>query len=362
MRVKDAVVVITGASSGIGRATALAFAEAGAKLVLAARAEESLRAAESECAAKGAQVLTVSVDVADEVDVADLRGQAVKAFGRIDVWVNNAALIAYSPFLAVPMADFRRVIDVNIMGYVYGSRAALEQMRGQGSGILVNVSSVTAFAPMPYAHAYVASKAAIRAFTASLRQELQLDGATGVHACTVMPASIDTPIYAHAANYTGRKVVPIPPVYPPERVARAIVSLVRFPRREVIVGPVGRALLLQSKVAPALLESLMAVEVDRVQLSDAPAPLDDGNLFQPRPATDAVDGGWQGRHHAAVRRAATVGVLVAAGALAGKRLRDHNGAGPARRPRRPRREGLVAAASRGSLLPLAALFAGRPRR
>jgi short-subunit dehydrogenase len=317
MRVRDAVVVITGASSGIGRATALAFAKAGANVVLAARGEESLRAAEAECAELGAQAMAVRVDTSDEASLADLRSQAVARFGRIDVWVNAAAVSLFSPFLAAPPADFRRVIDVNVMGYVYGSRAALEQMREQGHGTLINVSSITSFAPQPYTHSYVMSKAAVRALGASLRQELSLDGAGRVHVCTVMPATIDTPFFQHAANYTGREVVAMPPVYGPERVARAIVNLVRVPRREVIVGPAGRLMLLHSKLAPGLLERMMAVQVDRTHLArHEPAPVRDGNLFQPQPGTDAIDGGWQGRRRTAVRRAAAAGALVAAGMLA----------------------------------------------
>jgi short-subunit dehydrogenase len=328
MRVKDAVVVVTGASSGIGRATALAFADAGANLVLAARAEEPLRAAELECADRGAQALSVAVDVSYEAAVTELRNKAVDRFGRVDVWVNAAAVGVFSPFLVTPMADFRRVIDVNVMGYVYGSRAALEQMRRQESGVLINISSVTAFAPTPYNHAYVMSKAAVRALSSTVREELLLYGARDVHVCTVMPATIDTPFFNHAANYTGRKVVPMPPVYPPERVARAIVNLVRVPRREVIVGPAGRVLLLPSKLVPGLVERFLARYVDRAHLACEPAPGHDGNLFHPRPDTDAVDGGWQGRRRTAVRRAATVAAIIAAGALARRRRGDRPGWGP----------------------------------
>jgi short-subunit dehydrogenase len=330
MRVKDAVVVITGASSGIGRATALAFAEAGANVVLAARAEEPLRAAEKECADRGAQALSIPVDVSYEAAVTEVRDQALDAFGRIDVWVNAAVVGVFGPFLVVPMADVRRVIDVNILGYVYGSRAALEQMRRQKSGVLVNISSVTAFGPTPYNHAYVISKAAVRALGSTLRQELQLDRARDVHVCTVMPATIDTPFFHHAANYTGRTIVPMPPVYPPERVARAIVSLARFPRREVIVGPAGRILSLQSKLAPGLVERFLASYADRMHFSREPAPDHDGNLFQPWPDTEAVDGGWHGRRRTLVRRAVTVGAIVAAGAFARRRFGDRRPNGPIR--------------------------------
>jgi short-subunit dehydrogenase len=321
MRVSDATAVITGASSGIGRATALALADAGANVVLTARAEEPLRAAEKECADRGAQALSVPADVSYEAAVMEVRNRAVDRFGRIDVWVNAAVVALFGPFLVVPTSDVRRVVDVDIMGYVYGCRAALEQMRRQESGVLINISSITAFAPTPYNQAYVMSKAAVRALSASLRQELRLDRAAGVRVCTVLPATIDTPLFHHAANYTGRRIVPMPPVYPPERVARAVVDLVRAPRREVVVGPVGRVALLQSRLAPGLLERLLAYYADRTHFAREPAPDHDGNLFHPWPDTEAVDGGWHGRRRTAVRRAATIAALVTTGALAGRRLR-----------------------------------------
>ncbi|GAA1823146.1 SDR family NAD(P)-dependent oxidoreductase [Planosporangium flavigriseum] len=318
MQVGDATVVITGASSGIGRATALAFADAGANLVLTARAKNPLRAAEKECADRGAQALSVPADVSSEAAVREVRDRAVDAFGRIDVWVNAAVVGAFGPFLVVPLADVRRIVDVNVMGYVYGSRAALEQMRRQGSGVLVNISSVTAFAPTPYNHAYVMSKAANRALSATLRQELRLDGARDVHVCTVLPAAIDTPFWRHAGNYSGRKIVPMPPVYPPELVADTIVNLVRAPRPEMIVGGAGRVLRVPATLTPGLVERLLAHYIDRTNFAREPAPEHDGNLFHPWPGTEAVDGGWHGRRLTAVRgaAAATAGALVATGAIA----------------------------------------------
>jgi short-subunit dehydrogenase len=179
MRVKDAVVVITGASSGIGRATAITFARQGAVLVLAARREDALNEVVSECEAEGTRAMAISVDVADAKAVDELARRAVERFGRIDVWVNNAAVTIFSPFLDMPLEDLRRLLDVNIMGYVHGARAALKQMREQGSGVLVNVSSVVGIVAQPYTSAYSLSKAAIRSLSTSLRDELRLDGITG---------------------------------------------------------------------------------------------------------------------------------------------------------------------------------------
>jgi NAD(P)-dependent dehydrogenase (short-subunit alcohol dehydrogenase family) len=324
MRVKDSVAVITGASSGIGRATALAFAGHGAAVVLAARREHALEEVAHACEAAGGQTLAVPTDVADFKAVDELARQAVERFGRIDVWVNDAAVAVISPFLETPLEDFRRLLDVDVMGYVHGAKAALPRVKEQGSGVIVNVSSIVGVVPQPYTHAYSMAKAAIRMLSGSLRQELMLEGQRSrkIKVTSVLPATIDTPLFDHGANFTGRAVKAMPPVYTPERVALAIVNVVRVPRREVIVGPLGRNLLVQAKLMPGLVEKMMALQVDKMHLSrNKPAPATDGNLHQPASGTGSVYGGWNGTRRTALRRAASAAVLVGVVAAARRERR-----------------------------------------
>ncbi len=290
---EDSVVVITGASSGIGRATAHAFAAQGATVVLAARREHALREVETECTNVGGRPLVVPTDVTEEEQVRALARRAIEGFGRIDVWVNNAAVTLFGRFEETPPEVYGRVIHTNLFGYIYGARAVLPYFREQGSGTLINVSSVVAFVGQPYTSAYVMTKAAIRSLGECLREEL-ID-APDIHVCTVLPATFDTPLFQHAANYTGRAPKAMDPVYAPEMVADTIVRLAQRPQREVFVGRMGRMLAFQHAVAPGMTERMMAKMVDRDHLQDRPAPPSPGNLFEPMPGWAGVRGGWGGR-------------------------------------------------------------------
>jgi len=289
----DSVVVITGASSGIGRAAALAFAEQGAVVVLGARREAALHDVAGECEVRGVRTLVVPTDVTDEGAVHHLARRAVETFGRIDVWVNNAAVSAFGRFEETPSDVFRRVLETNLFGYVYGARAVLPIFREQGNGVLILNDSVVGSAPQPYTSAYVTSKYAIRGFAECLRMELSLDEAPGIHVCTVMPASIDTPLFQQSANFTGRQVKALDPTLPAERVADTIVSVAKRPRREVIVGGAGRMMVAQHAMAPGMYEKAAARQVDRDHLEDRPADRTWGNLWEPMPEHAGVSGGWR---------------------------------------------------------------------
>jgi short-subunit dehydrogenase len=276
---KDKVIVITGASSGIGRATALALAKKGAHLVLAARREEPLDELAQQCEALGVRCLSVPTDVTDAAAVRALATQAVHEFGRIDGWVNNAGVYLVGRLEETPDESFRQVMETNFFGTVYGSRAALAQFRHQGRGILINVSSVYGSTAGPYVSAYASSKFAVRGFSAAIRQEFE---GTGIHVCTVMPAAVDTPLWQNSANYTGWRVRPVEPIYSPERVARAIVRVFAKPHRELFIGPSRRGFALLHTLLPGSLEKSMRAKTDSKHFEDQRQPRTSGNLFQPK--------------------------------------------------------------------------------
>ncbi|MEW5726934.1 MAG: SDR family oxidoreductase [Pseudomonadota bacterium] len=320
------VVVITGASSGIGRAAARAFAVEGCRLVLAARNEAALDSAVRECDDLGGEAVAVAADVTDHRDVDRLAETALTRFGGLDVWVNDAAVTLFGRIEQVPLAEFDKVVRTNLMGTVHGCRAAIPVFRKQGHGVLINLSSVAGTVGQPETSAYVATKWAIRGLGESLRMELM--DAPGIAVCTVMPPSVDTPLFQHGANHSGREPRPMPPVYSPERVAALIVELARHPRREAFVGRMAPLLALTHAVAPALAEKMMARTVEREHFRDIPAPQGSGNLFTPQ--ADSVHGGWagdggSGRARTALAVAAGAAVAVPLGVLAWRRFQHTRG-------------------------------------
>jgi short-subunit dehydrogenase len=307
------VVVITGASSGIGLATALEFAENDYNLVLAARRMDELQEVERECEDNGVEALAVMTDVSNDDEVQDLADQAMEAFGRIDVWVNNAGVYMVGKFQELPLEDMRRLMDVNFFGYVYGSHAALSQFRAQGYGTLINVASVNAAAPQPYVSVYGASKAAIRALDESIRMDLQLEGlADDIHVCTVMPAAIDTNLFQNGANYSGHEIQAIEPVYDPTYVAKRIRQVAEKPKREKYVGPVGTFMALQRTHMPTTYEKKIGAFTEKDLLGDDNARDTSGNLFEPMYENRGMRGGWGEKRLAANQFNMATGAMAAA--------------------------------------------------
>ncbi|MBW4467750.1 MAG: SDR family oxidoreductase [Pegethrix bostrychoides GSE-TBD4-15B] len=284
------VAVIVGASSGIGRATALESAKHGAKVVAAARSQTGLETLVGEIEQFGGSAIAVVADVAQLDQVQRIAEQAVNHYGRIDTWVHLAATAVFAPFEQITPEEFKRVIDVNLLGQVYGAMVALPHLRRTGQGALIHVSSVEARRALPLQSAYAASKHGIEGFLESLRVELQHDGVP-ISVTNVMPATINTPFYNKALTKLGVQPTGIPPYYQPELVADSILYAAEHPTRDMIVGDVGRVLDFLQKVSPTAVDWLLsstAIEGQRTQTPKAASG--DNNLYQPVEGYDRAKG------------------------------------------------------------------------
>ncbi|GGE41218.1 short-subunit dehydrogenase [Pedobacter psychrotolerans] len=290
MEIKKRTIVITGASSGAGRAIALEFARKEERLILASRNLNILKEVAEECEAFGAEVKCLEVDVSDYHAILNLAAAADEFGSGIDVWVNNAGVLAVGAFDETPMEVSEQVLKTNLLGYMHGAHAVLPYFKKQGRGILINNISIGGFLAVPMGAAYSASKFGLRGFGQALKAELS--AYPNIHVCDAFPAFLDSPGIQHAANYTGKYLKPAPPVYDPERLAQAIVSLADHPRREKMVGSVSVLLRLSAGLFPTLTQMIAGIVIKGYLKRADPIPTTNGNIFTPVPYGNAVHGGW----------------------------------------------------------------------
>ena len=288
----EKVVVLTGASSGFGKGAALELARKGAKLVVAARRMELLEELANECNAEGGEAIACVTDVSRRPEVERLAGAALAAFGRIDVWINNAGVGALGRFERVPLEVHEQLIATNLLGTLYGSYCAYRQFLAQGEGVLINVASELGFATVPYYTSYAAAKHGIVGLTGSLRQEVKENGIAGVHICTIMPTAHDTPFFDHAANYTGHEVNPPKPLHDPRKVVDAIVRIAANPEDKEIVGADGIVKLAMANVLPGVSERMGARQMHKTQMEKPPPAADSpGAVRAPIDRGTGISGG-----------------------------------------------------------------------
>lgn len=288
--IAEQVVVVVGASSGIGRATALAFAHRGAKVVASARGETGLRSLVEEIRSTGGEATYLTADVNDFEQVEAVGAHAEQTYGRVDTWVGLAAVSLYATFEQTTPEEFKRVVDTNLTGAAYNAMVALPHLRRAGGGALILVSSVEARRALPLQAAYAASKHGIKGFVDALRVELLSEGAP-VSVTEVMPSGINTPFFNRARTKIGVKPMPIQPVYQPETVAHAILHAAETPTAEIIVGGGGKAFAVTEKIAPRLLDvALTRFGFDGQRTSEPKSEDAPDNLFQTLDNDDRIHG------------------------------------------------------------------------
>ena len=322
---EDQVVVLTGASSGIGLVTARAAAKRGARLVLAARSEEALRELADELQQGGHDALSVVADVSTQEGVDQVRDAAVNRFGDFDTWVNNAGVGMYGRVLDTPVDDMRSLYDTNVWGLVRGSIAAARHFKDRQdrrfAGSIVNIGSVLSYQPIPLQGVYASSKHAVKGFTDSFRMELEHDGVP-VNLSLIMPNAIDTPYAKHAATYTEKEPTLPPPAYAPETVARAILHAATTVTRDLTVGGAFKPVTAINKVFPRLVDTLMKSFLFDAQLKDGPGGRDKGGLGGPsgdleeRSGEDRLTLPVSAYTQAAMHPLVTTAVLAGVGLLA----------------------------------------------
>lgn len=275
-------VVITGASTGFGRDTALELARRGCRLALAARSADTLEEVAHECRTSGGEAVAVVADVSVTSDLKRLADEAIRQFGHIDVWINNAGVASIGRFDEVPLEDHEQVIRTDLIGTIAGSHAAMKHFRARGSGILINVASVIGKITSPYFASYAAAKFGVVGLSDALRQELREEKQEGIRVCTVMPMSHSTDFFEHAGTYTGHEAAPIPPVYEPKVTVDKLVQLVVAPEDEAITGGQGKIFNIFHRLLPRTVEAMMADRAEKALVEDPPpATASSGAVHEP---------------------------------------------------------------------------------
>ena len=275
------IVVITGASAGVGRATAVEFARQGATVALLARGKAGLEGAKAEVEAAGGKAWSCTLDVADAQAVEDAAARIEAELGPIDIWINNAMVTVLAPVSEMSTDEYRRVTEVTYLGTVHGTCAALRHMRPRNRGVIIQVGSALAYRAIPLQSAYCAAKFACRGFTDSLRVELQHDK-SDIHLTTVHLAAFNTPQFDWARTTLKNKPQPLPPIFQPEVAARAIVWAASQRRREISVGFPAVKSIWGNKFAPAVADHILQTDGYDGQQGNQPLPADrPDNLFQP---------------------------------------------------------------------------------
>lgn len=327
------VVVIMGASSGIGRVTALKFAERGATLVVAARDEQGLSSLVDEVRGNGGTITPVVADTAEWEQVKAVADEAARQHGRIDTWVHMAGVGLYATFEETTPEEFKRMIDVNLVGQAYGAMAALPHLKKEGRGALIHIGSIESIVSFPYHSAYASAKHGIVGFVDALRVELQHEK-SGISVTTIMPAAINTPFFSSARTKLGVKPAAPPPVYDPGTVADQILYAAAHPVRDMICGGAGKVFVQTKKISPLLMDKLHLLVSFKAQKTDEPKSLDaPDNLYAPADRDNRIEGdfsdiafrrsayNWLGRHPWA-RRTLFGSALGAAALLTAQALGD----------------------------------------
>ena len=287
--INEQVAVVFGASSGIGRETALQFARGGARVVVSARGESGLNSVVEEIKAQGGDALAVPADAADFAQVETVAQRAVEAYGQLDTWAHLAAISLYATFEQTTPEEFHRVIDINLVGQAYGAMAALPHLRERG-GALIHVSSVEAERALPLQAAYAASKHGVKGMIEAMRMEFQHDGLP-ISVTNIMPATINTPFFEKARTKLGVEPQGIPPFYPPSLVARAILYAAEHPVRDLVVGEAGRFIINGQRLSPRQMDAMLGRVGGRLQRSRRPKAVEaPDNLWATTDGPNKVEG------------------------------------------------------------------------